>query len=171
MDRIIENPDLGPGQTADEVEDGAEFDEESIRPIETSTVKTTANVITASASINASSKTKIVVSTRLGDPLSEFTDSLYFHKCFPTLFFDGQVDYNSGLRNKVSLRDWMEHKLRFIDTRFASSPQFIAIVNNMITRHEGITKARTMIDRRRLNHTVLNAINDVLPSDFLNLDL
>ncbi len=152
------------------MEDGAEFDEEAIRPIETSTLRTTANVMTASAGINASAKTKIVVSTRLGDPLSEFTDSLYFHKCFPTLFFNGQGDFNSGRPNKVSLRDWMDHKLRFIDTRFASCPQFIAIVNNMITRHEGISKARTMIDRRRLNHGVLNAINEVLPSDFVHLD-
>ena len=169
-DTRIENPDLGPGQVADEVEDGAEFDDESIRPIHTSTLRTTPNVMTAGASINASSNTKIVVSTRLGDPLSEFTDSLYFHKCFPTLFFNGVGDFNTRRPNKISLRDWMNHKLRFIDTRFASSPQFIAIVNNMITRHEGISKAKAMIDRRRLNHAVLNAISEVLPSDFVHLD-
>lgn len=90
-DTRIENPDLGPGQVADEVEDGAEFDEESIRPIHTSTLRTTPNVMTAGASINASSNTKIILSTRLGDPLSEFTDSLYFHKCFPTLFLMEKV--------------------------------------------------------------------------------
>lgn len=167
---VLLRQDLGHVQQTEEIEVAAEEDDEVSRPIQTSTARNTAHNLSPYAQLEAAFRPKIVVETRLGDPISEFTDGDYFHKCFPDLFYNGKGDFCVNRPVKLTLREWFVHKLRYMDTRFATNVHFIAVVNNMISRHENISRSRTMLQGKRLSDSVQQSISDVLAGDFLVLN-
>jgi hypothetical protein len=158
--------DLGHEQVNEELEAAAIDDANLVRPIHTTSTIHADPIMSPAAILESARKPKFVISTALGDPLSEFTDGNFFHKAFPHLFYNGQGEFVSTRKVKVSLREWFEHKLRFVDTRFSSDPHFISVVHNMVSRHENISKARVMIDQSRIHSSLLDSIADVLPADF-----
>ena len=112
------NQDLGHAQHVDEIESAAEKQLNIRREINTGMVLESGLKDIPAAAIELLSNTTIVIQTRLGDSLSEFQDGLYFHKCFPALFSNGQGDLQSSRPVKVSVREWLEHKIRFVNPMF-----------------------------------------------------
>ncbi|MEY3403008.1 MAG: hypothetical protein RLZZ86_2624 [Cyanobacteriota bacterium] len=108
-----------------------------------------------------------MIETRVGDPISEFQDGLYFNKCFPALFSNGKGDFAQARPVKVNFREWLEHKIRFVNPMFTANPHFVLVCHNIMTRHEAITKVRTMVAGNRIHASLLNAIDDVYPQDFV----
>ena len=168
-DSDLLNQDLGHSQYTDELEEATKRNSnvDIKREINTGIITERGLNFSQAAALQSITRPRVVVQTRLGAPLSEYQDCLYLHKCFPALFWNGYDDLVCNRPIYVSIREWLDHKIRFANPMFMTDPHFVLICHNMMIRHESVTKVHTMISGNRLDSSLLDAVDDILPGDFI----
>jgi hypothetical protein len=70
-----------------------------------------------------------------------------FAMAFPTLYATGQADFNTPRLPKVDLNDYIQHLMRFRDSRFGQHPRWRFFAFNILMRRKANSSARFYVSK------------------------
>ena len=98
------------------------------------------------------------------EAIKDFTDTEFWVSAYPYLFAFGTGSKNSELtdpKTSISLQRWIKHLLLFHDRRFATSPQFLLHVFNVIQKKNVCLQTSLLLQQ----NTDIDDISTISPDD------